>query len=80
MFLLDNAIEKVALWVTGGITHVTSLAELNAATLLIHRFKNTTSLNKGNMKTARQLPDVWACLVRAEEKSQKAKGVHSVIC
>lgn len=55
-------------------------AELNPATLLIHRFKNTTSLNKGSMKTARQLPDVWACLVRAEEKSQKAEAVHLVIC
>lgn len=32
------------------------------------------------MKTVGQLPDVWACLVRAGEKSQKAKAVHLVIC
>lgn len=32
------------------------------------------------MRTAGQLPDIWACLVRAEEKSQEAKAVHLVIC
>lgn len=44
-----------------------ALQNLNPGTLLIHRFTNTTPLNKISIKTVGQLPDIWACLLRAKK-------------